>query len=231
MSAPPITDGLQLYCRGDIGTWQDTGASSAASVSNDPIARWNDARGYSSAGLYLWQTTSGSRPTLQTNQINGLPCVRFDGSNDFLDLSQQLLPAVRTMYGVLKIPSTSAYTIFCGDLNSLQWRMDTQKQRFVSCGVADIGFAGTAISGSTWAQVNAAWDLSAGSFRTSKSADGSVSNSNTGYKPILGVGRNYSGGGQEYYSGDMALLMFYYGIHSTGDRQSMENWITSEFGV
>lgn len=45
------------------------------------VAEWPDQTGH---GHDLAQATGASQPTLQTNEVNGLPVVRFDGSDDLL---------------------------------------------------------------------------------------------------------------------------------------------------
>lgn len=231
MADPPITDNLQFYFRSDVGTFQDTAGSTPASSDSDSVARWNDARG---GEPYLFQSTSGSRPTLQTNEINGLPCLRFDGTNDFFIFSHRLIPVTRTMYAVVKVPGTGVYTLLAGSTSSLQWRIDNLKQRYVDANVADIGSSTTGISSGTWSQINASWDIPTrgGVFRSNKAADGTVTGASgvDAEQPILGFGRKFVAD-VESFATDIALLMLYYGIHTTGERQSIENWITSEFGV
>ena len=48
---------------------------------NDPVAIWADDSGNS---YNLTQGTTANQPTYQTNEINGKPIIRFDGSNDNL---------------------------------------------------------------------------------------------------------------------------------------------------
>jgi hypothetical protein len=52
----------------------------------DPVSTWVDGSGTGDA------TSSGSgRPTYQTNELNGLPIVRFDGVNDYLVFTDRTL--------------------------------------------------------------------------------------------------------------------------------------------
>src|SRR5690606_29647932 len=59
---------------------------------------WLDAEDYSSGtwpdksgtGNTVSQNTSGNQPTLVTNGLNGNPVVRFDGTDDYLDLEWNL---------------------------------------------------------------------------------------------------------------------------------------------
>lgn len=48
---------------------------------NDPVGTWTDS---SSEGNDAIQGTTGNKPLFKTNILNGLPVVRFDGSNDFM---------------------------------------------------------------------------------------------------------------------------------------------------
>ncbi len=235
MSSPPLTTDLQLYLRSDAGTFTDTAGSTPATSDGDNVKRWNDQI---TGGIYLFQGGSNLWPTLQTNEINStMPCVRFDGSDDFMSLSHKLTMIKGTMYAVIKIPSTSVYTLLCGGGatpatdNGLQWRMDNRKQRFVQTSIADIGSGSTQISTGTWSQINASWDLTNGIFRTNAASDANVTGSSQGYYPFHVFGKNPSGPGSEFFASDIALLLLYFGIHTLTEKQSVESWITSEFGV
>jgi len=82
-----------------------------------------------------------------------------------------------------------------------------------------------------WTQINAAWDGTRnGSFRMAKAADGTVSvGSDGGYAAYRYVGKN--GVSVDAYYGDHVLLMAYADVHTTAQRQAVEAWISSEFGV
>jgi len=63
-----------------------------------------------------------------------------------------------------------------------------------------------------------------------KAADGTVSvGSDGGYAANRYVGKN--GVTAEVFYGDQVLLMAYADVHSTAQRQAVEAWISSEFGV
>jgi hypothetical protein len=63
---------LQLYS--DSGVYSDAGSTPA--TDGQGVQQWNDGSG---SANHRTQGTSGSRPTLQTNELNGLPILRFDG--------------------------------------------------------------------------------------------------------------------------------------------------------
>lgn len=57
-------------------------AADSLNLSNgDPVSIWNDISGN---GNDAEQSVSASQPTFTTGEINGLPAVVFDGTNDFM---------------------------------------------------------------------------------------------------------------------------------------------------
>jgi hypothetical protein len=66
----------------DLRAWYKADAITGLS-DGDPVSTWSD----SSGGGYDLTQTSTARPLYQTNTLNGLPVVEFDGSNDTLDAS------------------------------------------------------------------------------------------------------------------------------------------------
>jgi len=225
---PPLAKDILLCWRGDSGTFSDVAGTTPATADGTLVALIKDQ---SANGIHGGQATSAARPTLKTNQINGMPCLRFDGA-DYLDMANTYTPVESTMYAVIKIPSTSVYTMTCGRPNSLQWRMDGRKQRFVNSGVADIGFGTNTLASNTWGQINASWNLTNAVFRQASAADGTATGTN-GLNAIFrfGVQTGNAGFLQEYYQTDLAFLVTYQGIHTAGQRQTVEAWITSVYGV
>lgn len=71
----------------------------------DSVTTWSDESGNSHDAT---QSTAGYKPTYETNEINSLPTVRFDGTDDFLTLGTALgKPANWTVFVVMNTSSTS----------------------------------------------------------------------------------------------------------------------------
>lgn len=66
-----------------IGLYTDTACTTPATTAGDLIAAWKDELGTS--GIVFTQATSGNRPTLQFD--SGVPVVRFNGTDQYLDYS------------------------------------------------------------------------------------------------------------------------------------------------
>tara|TARA_R110002012_G_scaffold123229_2_gene273594 strand:- start:1763 stop:2590 length:828 start_codon:yes stop_codon:yes gene_type:complete len=62
-----------------LSAWFKADSSKAADGSS--VVTWADSSGN---GNNATQASSARQPTLQTNELNGLPVVRFDGSNDIV---------------------------------------------------------------------------------------------------------------------------------------------------
>lgn len=82
------TDGstnLALWLRADSGPFTDAACNSGneAGANGDLVQCWQDMSGNNADSL---QTSSTNRPNYQTGGLNGNPIVRFDGSNDFLNI-------------------------------------------------------------------------------------------------------------------------------------------------
>jgi concanavalin A-like lectin/glucanase superfamily protein len=70
--SPDDLAGLEAWYKADA----ITGLADA-----DPVATWIDSSGN---GRDATQATEANKPTYQTAELNGLPIVRFDGTDDFL---------------------------------------------------------------------------------------------------------------------------------------------------
>jgi hypothetical protein len=76
------------------------------------VSQWNDRSGNA---RNVTQATAGNKPVYTTNQVNGLPAVIFDGSNDFLSLNASIFTNTSniTFFAVAKITTASQYaTLF-----------------------------------------------------------------------------------------------------------------------
>jgi hypothetical protein len=74
MTTPADVTGLRLWLKADAITGLSDGAA---------VGTWSDSSGL---GNDATEGTGGFQPTYQTNEVNGLPCVRFDGTDDRLSI-------------------------------------------------------------------------------------------------------------------------------------------------
>jgi hypothetical protein len=82
-----VGTGLQLWLdAADSTTLFDATTGGSLVAADGGVARWEDKSGN---GRHFTQATSDNRPTRKVADINGLDCLRFDGSDDILTRSQE----------------------------------------------------------------------------------------------------------------------------------------------
>lgn len=109
--------------------WYD--ANSLSLSDTDPVSTWDDLSGNGNDAI---QGTGTARPLYRTAQINGLPAVVFDGTNDFMPFNGSLI--INSDYTVIfvgKRQTNSAFKVFLGGTTSsanqnlhLYWFNSTQ---------------------------------------------------------------------------------------------------------
>ncbi len=80
---PTLLAGYVVDWDAATGVYKDAGTTPA--INNDTVQQWNKAGG--SGGGNLAQGGATARPVYKTNQLNGLPILRFDGVNDYMAAS------------------------------------------------------------------------------------------------------------------------------------------------
>lgn len=74
-------------------------------ANNDPVATWTDL---SPSGIDATQSTPASRPTFQTNVINGLPVVGFDANAQFMGVGSLSALTQGEVFVLIKVPNDPA---------------------------------------------------------------------------------------------------------------------------
>lgn len=86
---PASIAGLQAWFKADA----------LALANNDPVASWTDSSGLAHHAV---QASGTLQPLYQTNQVNSLPAVLFDGTDDFLQTGVFTLSHPCTVFVVVK---------------------------------------------------------------------------------------------------------------------------------
>lgn len=95
--SPPDIAGLQLWLK----AYEITGLSDG-----DPVTTWEDSH---TSNNDFTQATAAKKPTYQTNEINGLAVVRFDGTDDILTAANFLSATAGTVFAVVRLTSAITY--------------------------------------------------------------------------------------------------------------------------
>jgi hypothetical protein len=75
VAVPTDIAGLETWLRADAITGK---------VDGDPLSQWDDSSGNAN---HAAQVTGANQPLYKTGILNGLPVVRFDGTDDFMTVA------------------------------------------------------------------------------------------------------------------------------------------------
>ncbi len=188
----------------------------------DPITTWIDtgAHGYNAT-----QATGANKPTYQTNEVNSLPCVRFD-SSDFLDSAAPIGRKPITVACVIKANTSGVRTILGTPISTtFQWR--------INAGTPEIIRSGSGGAVATGALTNGAWtilvmtysSLGVSGFFRNGTAIGTPTANFTSQPSTAQIGSRNSG--TEGYADDIAEIILYDSVLTTTER----NTITASLGT
>lgn len=199
----------------------------------DPVSSWADQSGN---GNNATQGTGASQPLYETNELNGFPVVRFDGSNDFLDATVAASTTAYTRISVFQWDTSQGTGAFRVALNF----GPGASANTTFTGIDPSGFyisshsaAGNDLpSGVSSGWIVASVVVSAGTIEWW--LDGaSVGSSST---DVLARGSNLArlgnyGSGSFYFKGDIAEDIIYDAALNSTDRQTVENYLLLKYGL
>lgn len=219
--APDAVAGMDLWLAADDLALSD----------GDPVGTWADLSG---AGNDATQGSSGQKPTFKTGIINGLPVVRFDGSDDFLASNASMSLTTRTLIAVIKLAGSGYRTIVgASSTNALQWRIDsgTGVQTLNRQYTAAIGSSSTDVGTSAFRILAATFtDNASHAFYLDGAADGSGSHSGTITSGRTAtIGTNPTAG--EWLNGDLAELIAYDSVLGSGDLGAVTAYLQAKYAL
>jgi hypothetical protein len=217
--SPSDVSGLQLWMQpSNISAFADAAAINTFSAS---------------VGGTISQATGASQPTAQTNELNGLAVIRFDGS-DTLVTTVVATQKPCTRFAVVKATDyADDRTMFGSTANGgLQWRLDVTDghSHLVQQGTADIAEATGGPTAATWTILAVTYsNIGAAAFYLAGVADGTATQDRTlGASNIL-LGNNSAAG--EAFLGDIAEVMQYDSVLSTTNLNNVGNYLKAKYGL
>ena len=226
-----------------VGWWKADAISGL--IDGDPVSTWSDE---SASG---WDATASStdRPTYKTSILNGLPVVRFDGTDDHLALGA--VDASRTVsgstiYAVVRTDVTDSIirywwfgsngTGFARTLANLSLNTRIGGRTLDSDSFASVA-ATTNVSASTWVLHGGVFDNANGTMAqfVDASADGTASlassgtTSNTAASAVM-IGAN-ADATASFFDGDIAEIVFVHDALGTSDREKLEGYLAHKWGL
>lgn len=212
-----------------LRAWFDADAITGK-VDTDTISQWDDLSGN---GLHATQATGANQPTYQTNEINGLPVVQFDGSNDSLGsalnnadasitvfLIGRFLSGAANVSRILSLSSDGAASIFNNG--------DSDYGYYANQGGSIVDLGGTPQTATILALVFAS-NSSTDAYR-----DGTLhttfdpSNGYTGGLPLtLGAQRST----ENFAKCQIGEVLIYDSALGSTDREAVEQYLGDKWGI
>lgn len=222
---------------GGLVGWYDAAALTGLSDA-DSVTTWPDASGN---GNDVTQGTAANKPTYQTNELNGRPVVRFDGTDDRLkvDFLNGLTGLDEgTLIAVLKqTPSGSRYAAtFSND--GLYIATNASSHYLAAC-AGNVGYSQHRLASvvSTWTLVSNVTDMGLASTEAKLWVGGTpgdtrdLDSNNTGTFPVASFFLGCSYIETAFFNGDIAEVLIYDHALSDDDREAVEAYLTAKWGL
>jgi hypothetical protein len=197
------------------------------------VSSWTD---FSGNGFHATQATGTAQPTFQTNEINGLPIVRFDGT-DSLASTAPTNGAAQTIFTVIKQANlTGTHTIRGASLpdgSGLQHHTRTSgKQCLVQLNIAVLGTATTSLVAGTATILSSSFSdaTDAVAFYFNGAADGTATTTVTlgaGSTTLIGAHPELA----ESLFGDIGELIVYTRLLTTTERGQVHSYLNDKWGI
>lgn len=214
--------------------WFDALDTASLTLTSSQVSQWSDKSGN---GNHLTQATAASQPNYGLGQINGLPCLQFDGSNDSL-ASTALSGSDRTssLFVVICIHATIDFNTIRGSNGGTggnEFRVNTTDGHLqtLRSGVATVGDMSTPVVTPgipvVAAQILTATDVT--HYLNRSSETDSDSNAFTSARTTT-IGQNRSGG-TSFARINIGEMIFYDTTLSSGDAVATINYLMNKWGI
>ena len=192
---------------------------------SDAVGSWTDFSGGSNHAI---QGTALNKPTFKTNQVNGLPAILFDDSNDFLD-TPSITMSDMTVCIVLKPTGSSDYSIsFSGSGSENGIISNFSANTLEIYNTPRISAGSTSSSTFSLHTITRSATLGTVTYKngTQVATDPTANTTNTG---AVRIGDNYVNANP--YGGYIAEIVLYNSSLSTSDRQLIESYLKTKYGL
>ena len=219
----------------NLVAWLDAAASLTITQSGGTVSQWDDKSGNDHNAV---QGDTGLQPAYIEDAANGLPILRFDGSDDVMSLGSVIISgtAARTLFVVGQADVTaddaliSLTTTVTGgkrwDITSEVSIRVTGGNRFWTVGMTGAYHVLT-IQNLASANVNVTLGRRDGTVMTELSVNSRNINTGTGGTTRLGERAAQDG----YYDGDIGEVIFYDRALSGSEIDSVESYLGVKWGI
>lgn len=197
---------------------------------NDRLAQWDDLSG---SGYHFSQATADYQPLYKTGVVNGLPVLRFDGSNDDLGASGLDPGSDVTLFMVLKPVSTTPIGLLDSapsSMNALRNFSAGQLEWWENAPIFNLGLPNTnPILLAFVCSLNPTRRIE---YHRAGAYVGAYTNASTAAMawngPRIGSINTRTAG---CYAGDIAEVIIYGSTLASADLQSVSDYLSAKWGI
>ncbi len=208
----------------NMDIWLD--ASQLNLTNSDPVSSWTDVSGNQ---IDADQATASNQPTYLTNQVNGLPAISFDGTDDYLEHAFENTATAATIFAVVNPSSSSLQSVVATDNHHISFNNGTMRAEYPGGFVAKGSPQSYALSymyTSSEAVSSTAISLYSNNGTSSGNRTGFISNTNNT------VGARFLNGSYQYYfNGEMAEIIVYNELLNSAQRKIVANYLASKYDL
>ena len=222
---PASISGLQL--------WLDADDSETITLNGSTVSQWDDKSGNN---YHVSQATASNQPTFTASALNSKSVVRFDGVNDGL-INTGDTPVGgstnRTVFIVFNFNGTTIdYALVLGYNGALNGKAFGISEE-IAVRVNNGNRVWTTAVDSTHAIVTIVLDGTSTTDLSAWKNGSSLTASSTATQTIdtqsgVGIGRSPAG---NHLNGDVAEIIVYNSALSTSDRESVESYLSTKWGI
>jgi hypothetical protein len=236
--SPSDISGLNLWLKADGVLYTDSARTTLVTADGDPIGSASDSSGNN---YHYSQATSGSRPTYKTSIVNGQPVFRFDGSADYFDGPDHVSALTSgTFFCVVKLDAdppaylqTGGFRYGSGGQCHFPYEDGNIYEGFGSNNRPNIGDPTTSLSSAfcVYGVTSATndWVIYLNNSSIYSTGTNTVAWSDA---PFVGGSANPGNSTPSFYlDGDIAEIVIYNSVISSGDRTSLHSYFTTKYGT
>jgi hypothetical protein len=219
---PPLPSPM-LWLRSDMELYQSDGGA-ASVLDTDVVGKWGDISGNARHAL-----EATNKPILKLNQINGLPSIRFDGTNDKLQAAF-VLGAPFSLYLVVnQISWTSNDCLAAGQTGD----NFSLLQSASSPNIRNWGGSGTSTENADLAV--GVWGIVSNVFATGSGIRVNNGTQSTGLTASVadrgGLTLAAHPTPSSFGNIELAEVLLYSGAHTSGNETTVFNYLSARYGI
>lgn len=208
----------------ELDIWLD--ASTLALSNNDPVSSWTDVSGNQ---IDADQATASNQPTFLTNQVNGLPTVSFDGTDDYLEHIFTNEATAATIFIVASPNSLSNQTLVASDNHHISYNSGTMRAEYPG-GIVGKGSPQSYTLSYMYTSSEAVSSTPIALF----SNNGTSSKNRTGFTSYTAssVGARFRNSAyQNFFNGEIAEIILYNQELNSVQRKIVANYLSSKYDL